>query len=193
MEKVAATLYCLDIFILLLFQILRRDFARFPQAVSSYGLGDTARLFKLYLLAGSVAAPLLAWQFWRAQSPAFPASISVYLMLVALGRIGIALYPNHPADAAEGRTRQFHHAATLLAFACAYMAVVEATPLLTRGLDHGLPEALEWLRHFISAGFLGVVLTISPPLRRYFGLAERMFLYATALWFLTASLTLPPL
>jgi hypothetical protein len=37
------------------------------------------------------------------------------------------------------------------------------------------------------------VLTISPPLRRFFGLAERVFLYATGLWFLTASLTLPPL
>jgi hypothetical protein len=45
----------------------------------------------------------------------------------------------------------------------------------------------------ISAGFIAVFLTISPPLHRFFGLSERVFLYSTALWFLTASLTLPPL
>jgi len=35
--------------------------------------------------------------------------------------------------------------------------------------------------------------TGKSPLRRWFGLTERLFLYATAVWFLTASLTLPPL
>ena len=193
METVAATLYGLDILLLVSFQILNRDYSLLPQAVSSYGLGKTAGLFRAYLLAGSIAAPLLAVQFWMARDPAYPWVISVYLGLVALGRIGIAIYPNHPSGAPEGFARQMHHASTLLAFACAYMAVVEATPLLSRGLEHGLPEALEWLRHVISAGFIAVVLTISSPLRRYFGLAERVFLYATALWFLTASLTLPPL
>jgi hypothetical protein len=193
MEKLAAGLYGLDILILFAFQLMNRDFHLLPPAVSSYGLGKTAHLFKLYLLAGSLAAPLLAWQFWMAAAPAYPAVISVYLVLVALGRIGIAVYPNHPRGDPESFARQMHHAATLLAFACAYMAVVEATPLLSGGLEHGLPEMLEWLRHIISAGFIAVVLTISPPFRRFFGLAERVFLYATALWFLTASLTLPPL
>ncbi len=193
MEKLAATLYLLDLVMLFAFQLMHRDLRLLPQAVSSYGLTKTAVLFKVYLLAGSIAAPLLAWQFWMAKSPAYPAMISVYLLFVALGRIGIAIYPNHPRGAPESFERQMHHAATLLAFACAYMAVVEATPLLSGGLEHGLPEMLEWLRHIVSAGFIAVVLTISPPLRRFFGLAERIFLYATGLWFLTASLTLPPL
>ncbi len=193
METVAATLYGLDILLLISFQILNRDYTLLPQAISSYGLGKTAGLFRAYLLAGSIAAPLLAWQFWMAQSPAYPHVIAVYLGLVALGRIGIAIYPNHPKGTPEGFARQMHHAATLLAFACAYMAVVEATPLLAGGLKAGLPELLTWLRHLISVGFIAVVLTISSPLRRFFGLAERVFLYATALWFLTASLTLPPL
>lgn len=193
MEKVAAGLYSLDILILLAFQISRRDFQAMPQAVSTYGYGKTARMFKTYLLAGSMAAPLLAWQFWQARTPAFPAIISVYLVLVALGRIGIALYPLPLREAPDDFARQMHHAATLLAFVCAYMTVVEATPQLSGGLEHGLPELLEGLRHVISLGFIAVVLTISPPFRRFFGLAERVFLYATGIWFLTASLVLPPL
>ncbi|MGV8954332.1 MAG: DUF998 domain-containing protein [Cypionkella sp.] len=193
MEKLAATLYALDILFLLSFQVLNREFTLLPQAVSGYGLGKTAGLFRAYLLAGSVAAPLLGWQFWMSKAPVFPVAVPVYLGLVALGRIGIAIYPNHPRGAPESFARQMHHAATLLAFTCAYMAVVEATPILAGHVEHGLPEALEVLRHLISLGFLAVVLTISPPLRRFFGLAERLFLYATAVWFLTASLTLPPL
>ncbi len=193
MEKIAAGLYVLDLVLLLSFQLLNRDFALLPQAVSSYGLGKTAGWFKIYLLAGSIAAPLLAWQFWQATAPAYPKMIPVYLLLVALGRMGVAIYPNYPRGDPEGFARQMHHAATLLAFTCAYMAVIEATPRLSQGLEHGLPEVVEWLRHLISAGFIAVVLTISPPLRRFFGLSERLFLYAVALWCLAASLSLPPL
>ena len=49
------------------------------------------------------------------------------------------------------------------------------------------------MKQVISLGFLAVVLTTSPTLRPWFGLAERAFLYSTALWFLLATLTLPPL
>ena len=86
-----------------------------------------------------------------------------------------------------------HHAATLLAFTCAYMTVAEATPLLAATVGEPLTGLLSALKHVISLTFVAVVLTITPPLRRYFGLVERIFLYATALWFLTATLTLPPL
>ncbi len=193
MERVAAALYGLDIVLLLSFQVLNRDYSLLPRAVSFYGLGKTAGLFRAYLLAGSIAAPLLAWQFWMAKAPAYPVAISVYLLLVAAGRIGVALFPLYERGAPQALSRQLHHAATFVAFACAYMAVVEATPLLADHATGARAAVLALLKHLISAGFVAVVVTASPPLRRYFGLAERLFLIATAVWFLTASLTLPPL
>lgn len=61
-------------------------------------------------------------------------------------------------------------------------------------LHEGLRSiADEVMKQVISVGFLAAVLTTSPTLRPWFGLAERVFLYATALWFLLATLTLPPL
>ena len=192
MEKVAAALYATDLILLISFQFLNRDYALLPQAISNYAFGKTARMFKLYLLVGSCAAPLLAWQFWVARNPAYPAAISAYLLLVMLGRIGVALFPNDLPAAPRTAAGQIHHAATFLAFACAYMAVAEATPLLA-GEAIGLRFlALTTVKHVISAAFLAVTVAFAPPLRRYFGLAERLFLYATALWFLTASLILPP-
>ena len=72
------------------------------------------------------------------------------------------------------------------------MTVAEATPLLVATVSDTMTLVLSGLKHLISVTFIAVVLTITPPLRQFFGLMERVFLYSTALWFLTASLILPP-
>ncbi len=193
MEVVAATLYAADLLFLISFQFLNRDYRLFSHPVSDYGVGATAGLFKAYVLAGSLAAPVLAWQFWFARDPGYPAIIPVYLLLVMLGRLTLGLFTNDVRGTPQTRSGHIHHAATLVAFACAYMTVAEATPLLARSVSGPLSTVVSGLKHVISLDFIAVVLTISPPLRRFFGLSERIFLYCTALWFLTASLTLPPL
>jgi hypothetical protein len=193
MEKVAAALYCLDLLFLLAFQVLNRDQPLFARPVSAYGHGRTARLFRVYLIAGCIAPPILAWQVHVSGDPDFPVTVTVYLVLVALGRLGIAVWKNDPRGAPHTREGTLHRVATLLAFTSAFMAVVEATPHLV-ALHEGLRSlADEVLKLVISAAFLAVVLTTSPALRPWFGLAERVFLYSTALWFLLATLTLPPL
>jgi hypothetical protein len=193
MERVAAALYGLDLLFLLSFQVLNRDQPVFAKPVSEYGLGRTAGLFRVYLIAGCIAPPILAWQVHVSGDPDFPVSVTIYLGLVALGRLGIAVWRNDPHRTVHTLQGNLHRAATLLAFTCAYMAVVEATPHLV-DLHEGLRSvADEALKQVISIGFLAVILTTSPTLRPWFGLAERVFLYATALWFLLATLTLPPL
>lgn len=193
MEKVAAALYGLDLLFLMAFQLMNRDQPAFAKPVSEYALGRTAGLFRVYLIAGCIAPPILAWQVHVSGDPDFPISVTLYLALVALGRLGIAVWTNDPHGATHTHQGNLHRAATLLAFTAAYMAVVEATPHLV-ALHQGTRSiADEVLKQIISAGFLAVVLTTSPALRPWFGLAERVFLYATALWFLLATLTLPPL
>lgn len=193
MERVAAALYGLDLLFLLAFQVLNRDQPAFAKPVSDYGLGRTARLFRVYLIAGCIAPPILAWQVHVSGDPDFPVTVTIYLALVALGRLGIALWPNEKRGLKRTGKGQLHRAATLLAFTAAYMAVVEATPHLVALHEGWRSTGDEILKLVISAAFLAVILTISSPLRPWFGLAERAFLYATALWFLLATLTLPPL
>ena len=193
MERVAAALYGLDLLFLLSFQVLNRDQPAFARPISDYGLGRTARLFQIYLVVGCIAPPALAWQVHASGDPDFPVLIPVYLGLVALGRLGIAVWHNDPHDEPHSRRGNLHRAATLLAFACAYMTVVEVTPELVALHEGARSVADDVLKHVISVSFLVVVVTIASPFRPWFGLAERAFLYSTALWFLLASLTLPPL
>lgn len=193
MERVAAALYGLDLLFLLSFQILNRDMPVFARPVSEYGLGRTARLFRVYLIAGCIAPPILAWQIHASGDPDFPVLLPVYLVLVALGRLGIAIWRSDPHGAAPTRSGNIHHVATLLAFTSAFMVVIEATPQLFALHEGARSMADHVLKYVISGSFLAVVLTISSPMRRWFGLAERVFLWSTAIWFLLATLTLPPL
>lgn len=183
METIATALYVLDLAILLFFEVTTRQ--RGP--ISNLGVGPTAGMFRAYMILGSIAAPILAVQMWHAQN--LPPTVSIYLGLIALGRIGIAAFPLYPIDMGRAKIRQLHRVFTLLAFVCAFMTVTEATPLIL-----GPHAPILWgLKHLITAAFMAVMMTGTPALRRYFGLAERAFLYATGLWFITATLSLPPL
>lgn len=184
---VAAGFFALAILLLLAFQVLNRDYGVFAHAVSDYGVGKTAGLFRAYVLVASTATPLLAYLFWRSQDPAYPPAIPVYLLLMMAAQVVLGLYPNDLRGTTRTRAGQIHHAATLIAFTCAYLTIVDATPLLVATSPLG--QVLSWIKHCFSLGFFAVVVTISPPLRRWFGLAERVFLYSCATWFLCVSLS----
>lgn len=184
---VAAGFFGLDILLLLSFQVLNRDYGVFTHAVSDYGVGKTAGLFRAYVTIASLAVPLLAWLFWQSRMPVYPAAIPVYLLLMTLAQIAVGLYPNDLRGQPHTRVGQIHHAATLVAFTCAYLTIADATPLLVA--TSRLGEILLGVKHLFSAGFFAVVLTISPPLRPWFGMAERLFLYSCATWFLFVSLS----
>ena len=124
MERVAAALYGLDLLFLLSFQVMNRDQPAFSRPISDYGLGRTARFFRVYLIAGCIAPPILAWQVHASGDPDFPASVPVYLGLVALGRLGIALWQSDPQDMPHSRHGTLHRAATLLAFTSAWYSGV---------------------------------------------------------------------
>jgi hypothetical protein len=185
--SVAAGFFALDILLMMALQVWNRELGLFVHPISDYGLGKSAALFRIYVTAGSVAAPLLAYLFWQSKAPVYPAAIPVYLGLMMVARVLLGLYPNDPRDLPRTRAGRIHHAATLVAFTTAYLTIVEATPLLVA--TSRLGEVLLWVKHFFSLGFFAVVLTIAPHWRQWFGLAERMFLYSCALWFLCVCLS----
>jgi hypothetical membrane protein len=190
MQNIAPLLYALDLLILVAFQLTDRGPRIFAHPVSDYGIGPKARLFTVYMVLGSAAPLVLAVQFWQA---GYPAGIALSLMVVMLGRIAIGVFPNDPKGAPRTLAGHIHHGATLVAFVAAFMVIAEATPILagSAGPLHAITILV--LKHAISLGFIAVVLTISPPFRQWFGLAERLFLYAAGTWCLIAALTLPPL
>jgi hypothetical protein len=182
MEKVAAALYSANLALLLSFHLLDRRRSVLADAVSGYGLGRTAGLFRVYVALGSLAALVLAWVLWHLR-PDLPPGVTWSLVAMAGARIGVGLVPTDPPGAAKTVTGRVHLLAAVLTFTFAYMAIAKATPVLLADIP-----LLGPLRTAAMIGLGGVVLTLAGPLRPFFGLAERLFLFATALWFLVASL-----
>lgn len=175
-------LYAVNLILLLAFHVLNRQYSPVSNAVSDYGVGPTARLFQIYVTVGTFAALGLAWVVWHAR-PALPSAVTYTLLAMAAARVGVGVFPTDLPGTPKTLTGRLHLLAAVLTFTFAYMTIAKATPLL-----QGTSTLLGPLHIAAMVGLAAVVITLVGPLRPVFGLAERLFLFATAIWFLVASL-----
>lgn len=129
-------------------------------AVSDYGVGRYAPLFRVSLWAGSIAVLALAIGLGLG-SPPLDISDLVFLGLVAACRIGESLFPTTIEGQRLTRTGAMHYLFAILTFGFTY---------------------LDWLSGAVLIGLILVVGTLLPRLRHLFGLPERFFLLVTYTW-----------
>jgi len=160
-------------------------------AVSDYGTGRAAWLFRLYGAAGIMGAAALCRAMLDYPGAEFPKAAAYCLGALAVLRLGVFAFK---ADAASfGRTREglIHLVFAVLTFALAYETVSlgGSTALeIAHGPVNAAFAALGWI---VPVSLAGVVATMAlPGLRAFFGLAERAFLVSTLLWFLLLALRL---
>lgn len=159
----------------------RRDPIR--AAVSDYGTGKAAWLFKIYGAAGIIGAAALCRAVLDYPGAAFPRAAAWCLGALAVLRLGVFAFKTD--EGAFGRTREgmIHLAFAVLTFTLAYEAVSIGGPTaleITAGPLNGVLAALGWI---VPVSLALVVVTMLPRLRAFFGLAERAFLVSTLLWF----------
>ena len=183
MAQLTALLYAINLLLLVSFHVLNRHYSPVSNAVSDYGVGRTARLFRVYVVVGSVAALMLGREVWMA-SPAVPQAVAWYLVAMAAVRVGVGVFPTDLPGATPTRAGRIHLVFAILTFTLAYMSIAKATPFLAADAP-----VLRPLHLAAMIGLAAVVVSMKGPLRPYFGLAERLFLFATALWFLVAALS----
>ncbi|OYO16516.1 hypothetical protein BI335_10650 [Enemella evansiae] len=165
------------------FVALHRTSDRHPvrEAVSDYGVGPSRRLFSV--MGGLQAAAWLALALgtWFA-FPDWSYRGTAALMLVALGVLGAALLFVPTDLEGEKLTRRglLHYLIAILGFGLSYSLTGDISRMMTTG--GGLLVGLHWVA-LISLILLCVCLV--PRLRRWFGLFERIFLLAIALFYLT--------
>jgi hypothetical protein len=153
-------------------------------AVSDYGVGRYAPLFRVSLWAGSVAvAALPIGLSLGVGAPPLASSDLVFLGLVAVSRVGESLFPTTVEGERLTRAGALHYVFAIVTFGFTYTAISGLTPVLARlhpwHTDKGL---LTWLAGATLVGLILVVATLLPRLRRIFGLCERFFLLVTYAW-----------
>jgi len=184
----AATCYAVVLAVFLAFHVLAPERSIFAHAVSDYAVGRTARLFVGYGLVGSLGAALLA--IATVSTGDFPVRIPIYLALLAILRIGVLRFRTDIEGEAVTREGKLHYVFAIVTFALTYMIVSTSQPTLDTFANPPLNAVLGGLGWIVTAALVGVVTTLLPPLRRVFGLAERIFLLSTASWLLLLAVTL---
>jgi len=188
-STIAALLYGTSLCLLALLHWKRPELSVVRNAVSEYGTGSTATLFRLNATIGSIAALLLAVGFYLSPDIARSTSIALFLVLMIVARTGVSIWPTdaegHPVTA-SGR---IHLLFAIVSFTFTYMAVTRIADVLP-AVDHWPGFQTSWspFRWLVSASLAATVATMLRPLRAWFGLAERAFLILTPLFFLTAAL-----
>ncbi|MFD1881141.1 hypothetical protein [Paracoccus pacificus] len=162
---------------------------RLGGAVSDHANGPRPGLFLGYALAGMGGAAGLALA--EAASGLFPFWAWASLAAMAVLRIGIVAFRTGDGSETRAAESRLHLVFAVLTFALAYRAVSAGTPAARAifGANAGsLLAALDWVA---TAALFGVVACLLiAPLRRWFGLAERAFLFSTLLWFALVALCL---
>ncbi|HUL25592.1 MAG TPA: DUF998 domain-containing protein [Streptosporangiaceae bacterium] len=158
-------------------------------AVSDYGVGKYAPLFRVSLWAGSIA--VLALAIGLTLEPGAPPLVIrdlVFLGLVAAVRIGESLFPTTVEGEKLTRTGAMHYLFAILTFGFTYAAISGLTPDLVKLYPwHSHQGMLDWLSGAVLVGLILVVATLLPRLRRVFGLCERFFLLVTYGWLVLAA------
>lgn len=153
-------------------------------AVSDYGVGQYAPLFRVSLWAGSIA--VLALAIGLTIEPGAPPLLTrglVFLGLVSACRIGESLFPTTVEGQKLTRTGAMHYLFAILTFGFTYAAISDLTPDLVKLYPwHAHRGALDWLSGAILVGLILVLAALLPRLRHLFGLPERFFLAVTYIW-----------
>jgi hypothetical membrane protein len=161
-------------------------------AVSDYGVGRYARLFRVSLWAGSIAVlALLAGLALGVGSPPLTGLDLAFLGLVAVSRIGESLFPTNVEGERLTRTGALHYFFAIMTFGFTYAAISGLTPDLAKIHQwHSEKGLLTWLAGAALVGLILVVVTLLPRLRRIFGLCERFFLAVTYAWLVLGAVLL---
>lgn len=102
-------------------------------AVSDYGVGQYAPLFRVSLWAGSIA--VLALAIGLTLEPGAPPLLTrglVFLGLVSAARIGESLFPTTVEGEKLTRTGAMHYLFAILTFGFTYAAISDLTPDLVK-------------------------------------------------------------
>jgi vacuolar-type H+-ATPase subunit I/STV1 len=170
--------------------VLPSGYRPISHAVSDYAVGKYGYLFRVGLWVSALGTLALAVALHQGVgAPPLATKDIVFLILIALARVGMTAFPTDLEGQGHSRTGLLHYVFAIAAFTFTYLAISDMTSVLrtlsSAPWTHG---ALHVTGALVAPELALVVITMIPRLRRAFGLSERLFLLTTNIWFVLASL-----
>jgi hypothetical protein len=158
-------------------------------AISDYGVGNTRRLFNIYLwLSGLGAGTLAIALMVGLKTFPVPERAIILLLLLAGIRICVSIFPTDLEEKPLTRIGILHYIFAILSVGLVYTIMAELTPFFQARPDwQTVNSILKMLFTIATPTLVAIIITMWKPLRNTFGLFERMFVITTTLWFLLVS------
>ncbi len=178
--------------VLLCLHIKPTEYHPIRHAVSDYGVGNTQRLFNIYLWLASLGAFALAVALMVGlEAPPVPQRAIIFLLLLVGVRICVSLFPTDLEGQPLTRTGILHYIFAILSIGLVYSIMAQLTPFFQMRPDwQSVNSVLKVLLTIATPALIAIVITMWKPLRNIFGLFERLFVITTTLWFLVVSIFL---
>jgi hypothetical protein len=188
--SLVATIAYLSIFAA--WHVLPTGYDPVRHAVSDYAVGRYGYLFAIGLWASSAGVLALAVALITGVgSPPLAARDLVFLFLIPVARVGMTLFPTDLEGKPLSRAGATHYVLAIAAFTLTYLVISDTTPVLRDlGPAVWLQSSLKWSAWLVAPELALVVVTLFPPLRRVFGVFERLFLLTTNVWFILVAVLL---
>jgi Protein of unknown function (DUF998) len=188
--SLAATLAYLAIFAA--WHVLPTGYDPIRHAVSDYAVGRCGYLFAIGLWTSSAGVLALAFALIAGVgAPPLATRDLVFLFLLPVARVGMTLFPTDLEGKPLSRTGVTHYVLAIAAFTLTYLVISDTTSVLRHlGPAAWLGSSLRWSAWAVAPELALVVVTMVRPLRRVFGLFERLFLLTTNVWFVLVAVLL---
>ena len=183
-----ATAGCFGVLVWL--HVLPTGYRPLRNAVSDYGVGRFAHLYRAQTAASALAALLLAGALAIDVDPS-PAIVIVLLSVFAAARLAIPSYPTDLDRAQPTRTGRIHVVFAGLAFGSMAWAAAALPDLVSWPDVHGTLVALGWaVVVFAVACGLCMTRALHRATEPFFGLVERLYYLSMLVWLAFVALQL---
>lgn len=185
--SLAGTVSYLSLFVS--WHVLPTGYDPIRHAVDDYAVGRCATTLRIGLWASSVGVLALAIGLWvNVKSPSITGKGLVFLFLEPVSRVAMTLFLTDLEGRRRTRKGLLHYLFAIAAFTFTHLAISGATSTLRAlGSATWVDQCLRWLAAAVGPELILVVATMLRPLRRVFGLFERLFLLTTNAWFLVVA------
>ncbi|MDO5088289.1 MAG: DUF998 domain-containing protein [Leptotrichiaceae bacterium] len=162
-------------------------------AVSDYGVGKSKKLQLVsgfFSVIGSLSL-MLVFMIWH-KNLDYKNQAVFWLFVRAVSVIGVLIFPTDIEGRKKTKTGLLHYLFAIIQFTAVIKLTINLTPIFTSmEINSIFKTVLIFLNQTVKYSLIGVVLGLFiPPVKKVFGLIERIFLFSGTIYFLVLNMIL---
>jgi Protein of unknown function (DUF998) len=184
-SSLALIAFSISVILFIVLHIKNKEYTVFKNAVSDYDIGNTHKLFQIYLWIGTIGFLFILLSIFVNTKIELDKIYLVLIGLVILFRIGISFFKTDLENTKLSMRGIIHYLFAIGNFGFAYTFIVKFD-IRSKSISElqSIQSLITTYELILTIALIGVVITMFKPLRILFGVIERVYLLGILLWFI---------